>query len=283
MKGNGSEKVLLQRTFVAGTYNLAHTTNRLWKLEGGAIFFCRQGSAQVNIDLKDYELGPKTVAVLMPGAIFRINRASDDFTISLFGFPLEMFHEASFRMELSFFGFLKESPCYVMPDEYVRVAEAMMQTAETLYADSQNRYRSQIAKNLLRGFLLDINDKSYRLFGRQQIEGSKRLDGLFKKFMNLVHEYAATEREVAFYADKLCISTKYLTTICRQVSGVPAKAIIDNFALLEIKVLLQSTEMSIQEISDRLNFPDQSYMGRYFKRHEGLSPKEYRAKVDVDL
>lgn len=283
MKRNDSEKVLLQKNFIAGTYNLTHTTNRLWKLEGGGIFFCRQGTASVNVDLKDYQLTPQTVAVLMPGTIFRIDRVSDDFTISLFGFPLEMFHEASFRMELSFFGFLKECPCYVIPDEYAGVAESMMQTASALYADTQNRYRNQIAKNLLRSFLFDINDKSYRLFDRQQIEGSKRLDGLFRKFMNLVHEHCASEREVAFYADKLCISTKYLTSICRQVSGAPAKAIIDNFALLEIKVLLQSTEMSIQEISDRLNFPDQSYMGRYFKRHEGISPKEYRAKGDTDM
>lgn len=277
MKQNNSERVLLQKTFIAGTYNLTHTTNRLWKLEGGAIFICRQGTASVNIDLKDYEIGPETEVVLLPKTIFRINRISDDFTISLFGFPLNMFHEASFRMEPGFFGFLKEHPCYVPPKENTGAANGMMQTTEAVYSDKQNRYRDLIAKNQLRCFLLDIYDKSYRFFGRQQIEGSNRQDELFKKFMTLVHEYSSSEREVSFYADKLCISTKYLTSICRHVSGASAKMIIDNFALLEIKVLLQSTELSIQEISDRLNFPDQSYMGRYFKRHEGISPKEYRA------
>ena len=55
MKRNDSEKVLLQKNFIAGTYNLTHTTNRLWTLEGGAIFFCRQGTASVNVDLKDYQ------------------------------------------------------------------------------------------------------------------------------------------------------------------------------------------------------------------------------------
>ncbi|MDE6987827.1 MAG: helix-turn-helix transcriptional regulator, partial [Bacteroides acidifaciens] len=71
------------------------------------------------------------------------------------------------------------------------------------------------------------------------------------------------------------------TGICRSVTGNSAKKIIDEFAILEIKVLLQSTEMTIQEIADKLGFPDQSYLGRYFKRHEGISPKEYQSKYSI--
>lgn len=274
-----SERVLLQKTFVAGTYTLTQTTARLWKLDGGAIFICRRGEAQVNIDLKDYTIGPNAQVVLLPGTIFRIDEIKDDFTISLFGFPRNMFRESAFRMEPGFFGFLKEHPYYVLPEGNALGAEGLMQATAAIYADKENRFRNLIAKNQLQCFLLDIYDKSYRFFGRGQIEGGNRRDELFKKFMTLVHEFAASEREVAFYADKLCISTKYLTGICRQVSGDSAKKIIDSFAVLEIKVLLQSTELTIQEISDRLHFPDQSYMGRYFKRYEGVSPKAYRGNI----
>ena len=277
MAHNTTERVLLQKSFIAGTYPLTQTTNRLWKLEGGVFFICRRGQASVTIDLKDYTLTPGTEVLLLPGSIFRIKSLDEDFTISLFSFPLNMFHEASFRMEPGYFGFLKEHPCYARPDHPNTMAEGLLHALEAVYADKRNRYRTLIAKNLLRCCLLEIYDKSYRFFGRQQIEGSNRQDELFKKFMTLVHEHAAREREVTFYADKLCISTKYLTGICRHVSGAAAKVIIDRFVILEIKVLLQSTELSIQEISDRLHFPDQSYLGRYFKRHEGISPKEYRA------
>ncbi|WP_298063552.1 helix-turn-helix domain-containing protein [uncultured Rikenella sp.] len=277
MTHNDSEQVLLPKNFIAGTYTLTHTTNRLWKPKGGAVFICRQGTARMNIDLKDYEIVPKTVVMLLPGSIFRIDRISEDCTISVFGFPNVMFHEASFRINLGVFGYLKEYPCNTLPDENETVLENIIQTASTLFADTQNRYRAQIAKNLLRCLLLEIYDKSYRFAGRQQIEGGNRQEELLRKFMTLVHEYISSEREVAFYAGKLCISTKYLTSVCRRVSGASAKMIIDKFAVLEIKVLLQSTELTIQEISDRLRFPDQSYMGRYFKRHEGVSPKEYRA------
>ena len=68
---------------------------------------------------------------------------------------------------------------------------------------------------------------------------------------------------------------------CRSVTGDSAKKIIDDFAILEIKVLLQSTELTMQDIADRLGFPDQSYLGRYFKRHEGMSPREYQSRYVI--
>lgn len=272
-----TEAVLLQGSFIAGTYQLSHTTRRLWKLTGGAIFVCRQGSARVSIDLKEYEVGPNAQIVVLPDAIFRFDRVSDDFTVSFFGFTRMMFRESAFRMEPGFFGFLKENPYYLLPAENLLAGNGLMEVSGVVCADQENRFRDLIAKNLLQCFLLDIYDKAYRFFSRDNAESGSRQSEIFKKFMALTHEYAVTEREVTFYAAKLCISTKYLTGICRRVTGHPAKQIIDNFAVLEIKVLLQSTEMNIQEMSDRLNFPDQSYFGRYFKRHTGVSPKEYRA------
>ena len=153
----------------------------------------------------------------------------------------------------------------------------LMDAVNCIYADIDNRFRYQIARNHLQSFLLDVYDKCYRFFPRQEIEGGgDRQRQLFEKFIAMVHENCLTEREVTFYADKLCISTKYLTGICKNVTGDSAKKIIDNFSMLEIKVMLQGTELNIQEIADRMQFPDQSYLGRYFKRLEGISPIEYR-------
>lgn len=81
-----------------------------------------------------------------------------------------------------------------------------------------------------------------------------------------------------FYADQLCISTRYLSAITKQVAENSAKEIIDENLILELKMALQSTGMSLKEIADKYRFPDQSFFGRYFKKHTGMSPKEYRAK-----
>ncbi|WP_270540347.1 helix-turn-helix domain-containing protein [Bacteroides zhangwenhongii] len=282
MKERNSSLAILREPFIAGTdENLSPVMHHLWKLEGGAIYFCRKGWAHATIDLKDYEIVENTQVVLLPGTIIRINGCSSDFTASFFGFPKEMFMEACMRFEPIFFRFIKEQPCYVLPQENTGAINGLIRATTAIYNDRENRFRNQIAKNHLQSFMLDIYDKCYRYFGKHKIEGGTRQDEIFKSFVSLVHEHCTSQREVSFYADKLCISTKYLTGICKAVTGDSAKKIIDDFAILEIKVLLQSTELTVQEIADRLGFPDQSYLGRYFKRHEGISPKEYQNKYSI--
>ena len=277
MKERNPLSATLDEPLVADTCNLGRLKNRLCKLEGGTILFCLNGWAQLTIDLKKHEVVKNTQIVLLPNTVVSLDGMSDDFKVSLFAFHGEMFREACLRFNTSFFRFLKENPCYTIPDEYTKSIYGLMDAVNCIYADIDNRFRYQIARNHLQSFLLDVYDKCYRFFPRQEIEGGgDRQRQLFEKFIAMVHENCLTEREVTFYADKLCISTKYLTGICKNVTGDSAKKIIDNFSMLEIKVMLQGTELNIQEIADRMQFPDQSYLGRYFKRLEGISPIEYR-------
>ena len=146
------------------------------------------------------------------------------------------------------------------------------------YRDRSNMFRNTIIKNRLQNVLLEFYDKMQRMNAhkRRVPESTTRQTDLFHRFVALVHEHCTREREVTFYADKLCISTRYLSTIVRNISHSSAKEFIDRSVVLEIKVLLQSTDLSVQEIAYRLRFPDQSYLGRFFKKHTGESPTEFR-------
>lgn len=266
-----------ERPFVAGTSNMAAFHRRLYKLDCIIIVLCRNGWGQVLIDLCQHEMVRNTQLVLLPGTVLSLEGRSDDFSVSYFAAHGDMFREASLRMEPTFFHFIKEEPCFTLPDDHTSTINGLLGATAAIYSDREHSFRYQIARNHLQCFLLDVYDKVHRHFSRGDVEGRNRQDELFKKFIALVHENCLTHREVSFYADHLCISTKYLTGICCNITGGhSAKQLIDKHAILEIKVLLQSTDLSIQEISDRLGFPDQSYLGRYFKRHEGVSPGDYR-------
>lgn len=265
--------------FRAGADNLAFFYKRLVKMESGAILFCVKGEADITIDLKQYHIVPNTNIMILPNSIFSLTSASKDFQVHFFAYSDDMFKAACFRLDPPFIHFLKENACYTHTmTEALRSIKGLIEATTAIYNDSSNRFRETIAQNLLQIFFLDTYDKVQRFFTPEQIEGSNRKDELFKKFINLVHTYCITQRDVTFYAERLCISTRYLSAITKQMGKDSAKEIIDEFLILELKVALQSTGLSLKEIAEKYRFPDQSFFGRYFKKHTGMSPKEYRAK-----
>ena len=91
-------------------------------------------------------------------------------------------------------------------------------------------------------------------------------------------EHYAERQGVTYYAEKLCISSRYLTTIVRRISGLTVTEWMNRFLVMEAKYLLKYSDLSIQEIAYRLSFPDQSFFGKHFKQHVGVSPSLYRAQ-----
>ncbi len=106
---------------------------------------------------------------------------------------------------------------------------------------------------------------------------------IYLKFQYLLQENYNKERNVVFYADKLGISSKYLSNITKYYTGYPASAVIDNYVVFKIKVMLYDGEMNIKKISEIFNFRSQSFFGRYFKRMTGLSPREFVEKFNRRL
>ena len=270
-----------QEKFKAGTDNLEYFDNRLVKMNNGVLMFCIEGEADFIIDLKKYHIVPNTNVMLLPKSIFTLTWASSDFRAHYFAYSEEMFKTACFRIDPPFIHFLKENSCYThTKEEPLRSIMGLIEASNAIYLDYDNCYREAIAQNLLQIFFFDTYDKVQRLFTPEQIEGSNRREELFKKFINLVHTYCVTQRDVAFYAQQLCISTRYLSSITQQIAKISAKELIDDFLMLELKVALQSTDLSLKEIAEKYRFPDQSFFGRYFKKHTGMSPKEYRTKKE---
>lgn len=220
-----------------------------------------------------------TLVLILPGSVLMLTGRTEDFRVTFCAFSLDIFSEAAFRFRLepSF-----SAPCArirsPIPGAYRRGGGHLVPDGGLYLPRPEQYFRNTIIRNRLQNVLMEIYDKLQRFAGmqRQMPESTTRQTELFHRFVALVHEFSSQEREVSFYADKLCISTRYLSTIVRTIAHSTAKEFIDRSVLLEIKMLLQSTDLSVQEIAYRLHFPDQSYLGRYFKKHTGESPTEYR-------
>ena len=267
-----------EEQFTVGESDFAFCGSCPYRIEGGALLFCRGGSAVATIDQYRGEVRADTMLLLLPGSVFLLADRSEDFRVTYCAFSLDLFSEAAFRLDPAFFAALREQPIVRLHPRLVEGASIWFQMAGYTYRDRDNMFRNTIIRNRLQNVLLEAFDKMQRFGSRRQAvsETTTRQTELFHRFVSLVHENCAHEREVTFYADRLCISTRYLSTIVRSIAHTTAKEFIDRSVILEIKMLLQSTDLSVQEIAYRLHFPDQSYLGRFFKKHTGESPTEYR-------
>lgn len=266
-----------EEQFVVGDTDLRYFEEHSCRTEGGAILFCRRGSATVTVDQLRDRVTRDTLLLLLPGSILHLNERTDDFRVRFCAFSLELFSEAAYRLDPSFFHILHEHAIIRLPDRIIEGVRNWFQMASYTYRDRGNIFRNTIIRNRLQNVLLEAFDKTQRFAPDVHSQtGTTRQADLFQRFVALVHEHCTEQREVAFYADRLCISTRYLSTIIRSVAHSTAKEFIDRSVVLEIKMLLGSTELSVQEIAYRLHFPDQSYLGRFFKKHTGVLPTEFR-------
>lgn len=273
----------LEEPFAVGTSDFAFFGSRTVHCDDGAILFCLAGSAEATVDQYDGTIRRNTIVILLPDSSMKFDRRTDDFRMAYFLFTKELFLEIAGRFDPAFFRILKERPLADLPETIVEGMKYWFQIMGYTYRDRENLFRNIIIRNRLQNLFLDTYDKAQRFSARYQehrnTEFSTRQSELLRRFIALVKEYCFRERGVPFYADKLCISTRYLAAIVRNTTHEPVKAHIDRAVVLEIKSLLQSTDLSVQEIAYQLHFPDQSYLGRYFKKHTGQSPSTFRKSL----
>ena len=266
--------------FAVGSSDFAFYDDNTVHNDNGAILFCLEGSARAVIDHYSGTILRHTSGILLPGTSLRLERRSRDFRMACFTFTREMFVEIAGRFDHAFFRIMKERPLFDLPEPMVEGMKYWFEIVGYTYRDRENIFRNLITRNRLQNLFLDAYDKMQRYSDQFRQERNSEISGrqneLMLRFLSLVKEHCRSERSVAFYADKLCISTRYLAAVVRNTAHEPVKAVIDRAVILEIKDLLQSTELSVQEIAFRLHFPDQSYLGRYFKKLTGFSPSAFR-------
>lgn len=247
----------------------------------GIYLVCESGRCEVSTGAENFSLCAETELIFLAGTLLHRLESSDDFKARMILFPKDVFLKAMLPIDTPYLNYADEHPCYLhTSDERSRLtwrqACVWMDSAGMLFSgDYTSQYRELLEFDWLQSFLI-------WLFGtipekQESQSSSTRQQQICRSFMQLVREYAAQEHGAAFYAGKLCISTRYLhraTTLC--LNGKSPKQIIEEQLLAEVKVLLDNPSLTVTAISERLNFPDQSYLTRFFKRHTGISPRRFR-------
>ena len=253
------------------------------KSKNGFICYCRRGEIEMLVNLNPVTVGSDSQLILLPNSIVKTKKVSNNILLNIIEINESLFRDVSAHISPLFFRMLRTIPCIKLSPESKKAVNSFILLAKGIYKDTDNLYRQQIIRSALNAYMLYTYDRYQRFYYTDEMNIESTRSKIFDSFVDLLHHNCNTQREVTFYADKLCISTKYLTDICHKVTGVSAKKIIDNFAILQIKILLHNPQLTMQDIAHQMDFPDQSYLGRYFKRFEGISPSSFRKQLNNEM
>ena len=137
-------------------------------------------------------------------------------------------------------------------------------------------FGSQTMRDIIRCFAYDLLSNINKHIDQDNDDMLRQGDRIFRRFMLLLADNTSVNRSVKSYADELCVSPKYLTSVCRKHSDNTASDLIARAVVSRIKQLLLYSDMSIKEVATEMGFDNLSFFGKYVRKHLGLSPNHYR-------
>lgn len=238
---------------------------------------CRRGRAQYSIDTREQAVKPGDLLFISERHIVDNYMASPDFECLCIMVSTQFYHGfiQNVKNVSSLLIFSMNNPVISLMPREVQVYINYYNTIREKMADTTHHYRTDLVKSLLLAMFYDLSNVIWRM-EQQGAKTKTRADATFAKFILLLEQNFRKERRVSWYAEQLCITPKYLSEIVKKVSKRTPNEWIDNYVVLEIRVLLRNSTKSIKEITDELGFPNQSFLGKYFKEHVGVSPSQYR-------
>ena len=254
------------------------------RFDGYIFFFLKEGHFQVDHNLNTFDVRSGSIMMTVPGNIIKVSSYKPEHIADAELYFLLISKEFMSGIHLDINRVYQESlrlwnyPCIrLSEDDISLLVEYFTLSRNILHSRMKNK------KNVLGALVTSFAHVILELWTREISHSRKaenpstaRINQLLERFIALVTEYHNTERGVAFYADKLCLSPKYLSKLIKQASGRSAPAWIDSFVILEAKNLLKYSDKSVKQIVYDLHFPNQSVFYKLFKAHTGMTPSEYR-------
>ena len=255
------------------------------RLNAYAVIYCTSGHFDIDVNVTKFEVHQDTMLFYVPGSTMQIRESEFDNLMDSEAVLVVCTRDFLKGGQINFNGLLDRSvrllgsPCIINVDEEGR------RILTDYYTLASDLYKADLLG--VEEAICSIGTSLMCLLGnlwngelsRRQMSGAvkSRTQVKYEEFLALVSENFMTEKSVAFYAGKMYMTPKYLTTLVKNVSGRTATDWIDTFLVLEAKNLLKYSDLTVKEIGYRLNFQSIPSFHKFFKSQTGMTPNEYRA------
>lgn len=249
--------------------------NEPFRIDMTMAIIYEQGSADLKINMRDYHIEAPAVLLVLNDQIYQSAGHSEDLRSKVIlmsrSFSDSLFANSGEILPLK--SSIMKNPVMKIENEE-NVFGQFFQLLQNIAASPRQEFKIESARHLTLSMFYGYSHLKHEV---NEVKcTNSRQEEIFTKFTELLERHHKKEREIAFYADKMCMTSKHLSQVIKDYTGKTALGLIEEYVISEAKSMLLSTTMSIQQISDELKFPSQSVFGKYFKRVAGISPSEYR-------
>lgn len=249
------------------------------KTEWFIVVLCTKGKAELKINKDLYSLKEKDLLICHPQTILENEMTCSEFNVCGFCLSPEYIRQTfvitanNWNAKL----FLENNPILSLDNEE---CELFMQYYNLIKSrlTAKSTHKKQVLDLLLQAFMYEFQDAMDKHVNLNPPRYNSA-DNLFSSFIELIANSYPKERSVNYYAEKLFVTPKYLSAICKEACGETTSDIITRYVKKDIETLLKDPQVSIKEMSNRLGFENLSFFGKYVKRNFGVSPREYRENI----
>ena len=278
--GIGKEFCMLNVTYDEKIHALEHPC----RFDGLLMLYCISGSVRISVNLNECDISDNHLIITTPGKILKVTDVPEQDASDLKYLLIAMSSDFASGLRLDLKSLLNdgvalmETPVLRLEEDKIKLmSQYLSLMAEVIRMEGE--YQEDALRSLVASMLCVVAGVwSERLeeVRNTTSQTTSRSRMIFDQFIKLVSEYHTKYRNVGFYADKLCLTPKYLSKLIKTASGRSAPEWIDSYVILEAKNLLKYSDITIKEIVYRLNFPNQSVFYKFFKARTGMTPSDYR-------
>lgn len=246
-----------------------------------ALFIIRvlEGKALINLDYTPYEIVPDSMLIVLPIHTLQFVHSTADFKANLLVVQKSFVEECSVTnayLSLANYMTLRKNPLIPFTSGESIYLDKCMQEIKGKIELKSHAFHKEVIKNTFSAYVLELAHTMNQRRVTKSIPMLSRKEEIVNRFFQLILRYCKVEHTTTFYADKLCITPQYLSSILKDMTGKPANHWINDALITEAKIELRKPQVTVQEVAYTLNFSDQSSFGKFFKKGIGVSPSQYR-------
>jgi len=257
----------------------------LIKFNAFCFIMVERGECVVNVDYRTIRIGKNMVVVLTKRHIIQFVSVSDDFrcynSFVVADFLRKVAKDSQMQIPDIFaaFSFFSNPVICFEQDEFMLLKDNLERLRRNIHRNG-HAFWHELVQNEFANLSFELRNYMLLKLGNEpKKQKYTRSEQVIARFFRLLLEFSRTEREVAFYADKLCVTPVYLSRAVKRAIGKPAIKVIQELAISDAMYFLRKPDMTIQDAADAMNFPDRETFSKFFRKIAGETPGEYRKKV----